>query len=135
MRITKRFTFSASHRLFNPTLTDEENKKLFEECNRSHGHNFILDITVEGEVNPRTGMIINFHELRKIVEENVITYFDHKDFEHDIAEFKGKVQTVENLAAVIWGRLVGKMPGYVMLVLIRVAETESNWVEFGGTYK
>ena len=132
MRITKRFNFSASHRLFNPGLSEKENKEIFEECNRPHGHNFTLDIAVEGDVDARTGMVINFHELKRTVKEHVVDYFDHKDFEKDVAEFKDKVQTVENLAKIIWERLKNKIPKEVRLKLIRIAETEKNWVEYDG---
>ncbi len=132
MKITKRFNFSASHRLFNNALTDIENREVFGNCNRSHGHNFVLDVMVEGRVDSKTGMVINFHELKNIVGDNVVSYLDHKDFEKDIPEFSNKVQTAENLAIIIWDILAGKLPAGIKLSGIRVAETNDNWVEYKG---
>lgn len=132
MKITKRFGFSASHRLFNPAFSEARNREAFGECNRPHGHNFTLDVTIEGDTDPATGMVINFHTLKRIVDENVVRAFDHKDFGSDVPEFSGKVQTVENLAVIIWQRLCGKMPAGVRLSNVRVAETEGNWAEYGG---
>jgi len=132
MKITKRFHFSASHRLFNPALEKSENESLFGACHRAHGHNFIIDVTVEGRVNPKTGMIVNFHDLKATVHTEVIQYLDHKDFEMDIPEFRTKVQTAENLALIIWKRLSGKFPKGIKLSKICIAETPDNWVEYSG---
>jgi 6-pyruvoyltetrahydropterin/6-carboxytetrahydropterin synthase len=132
MKITKRFVFSASHRLFNPNLSEKENQCLFGACFQPHGHNFILDVTVEGKVDNKTGMVVNFHELKRIVSENILVHFDHKDFSGDIPEFKGKVQTAENLSRIIWNRLIKKMPGKVRLSNIKISETSDNWVEYSG---
>jgi 6-pyruvoyltetrahydropterin/6-carboxytetrahydropterin synthase len=131
MSITKRFTFSASHRLFNRAMSEDDNRALFGQCNRSHGHNFILEITVEGPVDKKTGMVINFHDLKYIVNTNVVEYFDHKDFERDIPEFADKVQTVEALAQIAWDRLADKFPFGPRLVKIKISETSDNWVEMG----
>jgi 6-pyruvoyltetrahydropterin/6-carboxytetrahydropterin synthase len=109
-----------------------ENKKLFGACFHPHGHNFILDVTVEGSVNKKTGMVINFHLLREIVKRNVLDHFDHKDFYADIPEFRNKVQTVENLAKIIWGKLRNKLPKMVRLSKVQIAETNDNWVEYSG---
>ena len=131
MKITKRFHFCASHRLRNPRLTGAENRRLFGQCHEPHGHNFILDITVEGHVDPRTGMVINFNALKKIVERHVIRGLDHKDFSRDVPEFRRRVQTAENLALIIWARLAPRMPEKVALSRIRLYETENNWAECG----
>lgn len=131
MKITKRFQFSASHYLCNPALSAAENRKIFGACYGLHGHNFTLDVTVEGRVNPRTGMVINFHELKAIVQEQVLDRYDHRDF-RDLPEFKGRVQTAEALSHIIWKRLAGRFPKGVRLSTIRLAETPDNWVEFNG---
>ena len=131
MRVTKRFTFSASHRLFNRSMADDDNKSLFGQCNRPHGHNFVLEVTVEGPVDPKTGMVINFQDLKHIVNKNVVEYFDHQDFENDIPEFADKVQTVENLARIVWDRLADKFPFGPRLAKIKICETSDNWVELG----
>jgi len=130
MKITKRFYFCASHRLFNPSFSEEENRRVFQQCHSPHGHNFTLDVTVEGEIDSRTGMVMNFQELKKIVESQVIHYFDHRDFEKDIPEFRGKVQTVENLVRIVWHRLKPSMPSDARLSRLRLAETENNWAEY-----
>jgi 6-pyruvoyltetrahydropterin/6-carboxytetrahydropterin synthase len=132
MKVTKRFTFSASHRLLNSSLPAAENKKIFGTCFHPHGHNFILDVTVDGGVSKKTGMVINFHLLREIVKKNILDHFDHKDFCADIPEFRNKVQTVENLAKIIWMRLRNKLPKMVKLSKIQIAETNDNWVEYSG---
>lgn len=132
MRITKRFYFSASHRLFNKKLSEKENYELFSECSRNHGHNFILDITVTGKPSENTGMVMNFNLLKEIVNKNVIEHFDHADFENNTKEFENKVQTAENLAMIIWEKIHNKMPKGVKLYKIKIAETSNNWVEYFG---
>jgi 6-pyruvoyltetrahydropterin/6-carboxytetrahydropterin synthase len=132
MEITKRFYFSASHRLINKTLSKKENIGLFNACFQPHGHNFVLDVTVEGNIAKRTGMVINFHTLKEIVVNNVLCCFDHKDFDANIPEFKNKVQTAENLAIIIWGKLKNRFPKGVALSRIRISETNDNWVEYSG---
>lgn len=132
MKVTKRFNFSASHRLFNSDLNEKENSRLFGACFRPHGHNFTLDVTVEGKINKATGMVINFHEIKDIVNKKVLCLFDHADFSRDIPEFKGKVQTAENLAVIIWNKLKTTMPRDVRLSRITIAETNDNWIEYSG---
>jgi 6-pyruvoyltetrahydropterin/6-carboxytetrahydropterin synthase len=130
MKITRRFSFAASHRLFNPSLPEAENRRIFQQCHERHGHNFTLDVTVEGEIDPATGMVMNFHELKKAVDTRVIRYFDHRDFEKDIPEFAGQVQTVENIIRIIWNRLQPHLPAGVKLSGIKLMETENNWAEY-----
>jgi len=90
----------------------------------------MMDITVSGPIDPTTGMIMNFHELKQIVGTYVISYFDHKNFETDIPEFKGNVQTVENLIRIIVDKLCGKWPKGIDLISLKIFETTDNWAEY-----
>jgi len=89
-------------------------------------------VTVEGRVQRTSGMVIDFRQLSAIVKEQVVDYFDHTDFEHDIPEFRTMPQTVENLAVVVWQRLKQKMPARVKLARIRISESDQNWAEYEG---
>ena len=102
--VTRREVFSASHRLFNGNLSEEENQKLFGKCNNpnGHGHNYVLEITVEGEIEPKTGYVIDLKLLKQIIKENVISKVDHKNLNLDVDFLKGKIPTVENIAVGIW---------------------------------
>jgi len=127
--VTKRFNFSASHRLFNNTLSAEENCRLFDSCSKQHGHNFNLEVTVKGAVDPVTGMVINFHDLKRIVNESVVNYLDHSNFETDIPELKGIVHTAENLILFIQKKISVNLPPTIKLSGLKLHETNDNWVE------
>ena len=90
--LTRRETFSAAHRLFNPDWENEKNDEVFGKCNNyyGHGHNYSLEVVVEGEPDPETGFIINLTDLQKIIHENVIEVFDHKHLNFDVPEMQGK---------------------------------------------
>ena len=120
--LTRRLRFSASHSLNNPTLSKEENMDLFGNCNNNHGHNFELFITLKGEPDPKTGMIINVREIKKIAEKEVIDEFDHNNL-NTIQEFKTILPTTENICIVIWNRLEKHFKG--KLYEIKVRETEN----------
>jgi len=132
LKITKRFRFSAAHRLFDPALSDSENKTLYGACFRHHGHNFVMEVTLEGGVDGQTGMVVNFTLLKKLVKTQILDHFDHRDFGTDIPEFEGRRQTVEVLAQIIWNRLVNQVPEGTRLDQIRISETENSWIEFSG---
>jgi 6-pyruvoyltetrahydropterin/6-carboxytetrahydropterin synthase len=127
--VTKRFSFSASHRLFNSSLSPEENCRLFDSCSKQHGHNFILEVTVKGPVDPVTGMVINFHDLKRIINDSVVNYLDHSNFETDIPELKGIVHTAENLIVFIQKRISANLPDTIKLTGLKLNETNDNWVE------
>lgn len=131
--ITKTVTFSASHRLFNPEFSDEENERIFDKCNNfyGHGHNYKLEVTVAGELNPQTGYIIDLKILKKILQDEIISKVDHKHLNHDVDFLKGIIPTVENLTIVFWKLLENKFPNG-KLHLIRLYETENSFVEYFG---
>ncbi|HPO62556.1 MAG TPA: 6-carboxytetrahydropterin synthase [Candidatus Kapabacteria bacterium] len=131
--ITKITNFSASHRLFNPNLSDEENEKLFDKCNNKngHGHNYKLEITISGEVNPVSGYVIDLKLLKKIIEEEIIEKVDHTNLNLDVDFLKGTIPSVENLAIAFWNILENKLPSG-KLYKIKLFETENSFVEYYG---
>lgn len=131
--VTRRETFSASHRLHNPKLSDEENKKIFGKCNNvnGHGHNYVLEVVVAGEINPHTGYLIDLKVLKEIIIENVIKKVDHKNLNMDVDFLKDKIPSAENIAVGIWEQLVDKLPAGE-LYSVKLYETENNYVEYKG---
>ncbi len=132
--VTRREVFSAAHRLFNPDLSDEENDLIFDKCNNynGHGHNYVLEVVVAGDVNPRTGYVIDLKKLKRIIIENVIKKVDHKNLNFDVDFLKGKIPTSENIAIGIWEQLEDKIEEG-KLYSVKLYETENNYVEYKGT--
>lgn len=131
--VTRRATFSASHRLHNPELSDEENLRLFGKCNNpnGHGHNYTLEVVVAGEINPYTGYVIDLKELKGIIIEHVLRKVDHKNLNLDVDFLKDKIPSAENIAIGIWEQLVDKLPTGE-LYSVKIYETENNYVEYKG---
>ena len=131
--VTRRMTFSASHRLHNPALTPEENLRLFGQCNHAngHGHNFDVEVTVAGDIDPHTGMVFNLSELKAVMTEVIEKDFDHKHLNLDVPAFKDLPPTAENIAVVLWRRLEPRLPKG-LLYEVRLRETENNVVTFRG---
>lgn len=131
--VTRREVFSASHRLYNPNLTDEENEAIFDKCNNfnGHGHNYVLEVVVAGEVNPKTGYVIDLKKLKSIIIENVVKKVDHKNLNLDVDFLKDKIPTAENIAIGIWEQLENKITEG-KLYSVKIYETENNYVEYKG---
>ncbi|MDP2039310.1 MAG: 6-carboxytetrahydropterin synthase [Ignavibacteria bacterium] len=131
--VTRREIFSASHRLFNPNLSEEENNLLFGKCNNpnGHGHNYTLEVTICGEVNPKTGYLIDLKLLKQIIIESIINKVDHKNLNLDVEFLAGKIPTAENIAIAIWDELENKIPSG-KLYSIKLLETENNYIEYKG---
>ena len=131
--VTRREVFSASHRLTNPELSDEENDAIYDKCNNlyGHGHNYIMEVIVAGEVNPKTGYVIDLKKLKRIVREKVISKVDHRHFNFDVEFMKGKIPTVENIAIGIWKLLENEI-NEGELYSVKLYETENNYVEYKG---
>lgn len=131
--ITRRETFSASHRLYNPELSDARNLELFDKCANpnGHGHNYVLEVTVAGEPNDATGYVIDLKRLKEIIRREIISKVDHKHLNHDVDFMKGVIPTSENIAKAFWNILKDKM-GNARLHSIRLQETENNSVEYKG---
>ena len=132
LMVTRRVHFNAAHRLHNPALSDDENRSVFGPCNNPnyHGHNYELEISVEGEVDPRTGYVADLGVVKRIAEEIVITALDHKNLNVDVPEFRTLNPTAENIAVVIWRKLEHRLPG--RLVKVVLWETPRNSVEYRG---
>ncbi len=130
--VTRRLHFNAAHRLHCPSFSDEENREVFGPCNNPnyHGHNYELDVSVEGEIDPVTGYVVDLGIVKRIVEAEVISHLDHRNLNLDVPEFRELNPTAENIARVIWDRLDGKLPG--RLRRITLWETPRNQVVFEG---
>ncbi len=131
--LTRRARFSAAHRLFKPGLSDEENFKLYGLCSNPnwHGHNYILEVVVKGDVNPETGFLMNLKDLKEIIRKNVIEKVDHKNLNLDTDFMKGILPSSENITVAIWNQLVGKIPKG-KLHSVKLYETENNYFEYKG---
>ena len=127
---TRRFTFSAGHRYVVEPWSREENERVFGRLTVPHGHNYTLDVTVRGPIDPETGMVIDLGELKAVVGETIIDRFDHADLNADPA-FRGRVPTTENIAIVVWDLLAPKLGGE-RLWQIRVWEDPTLYVDYKG---
>jgi len=133
--LTRRERFSAAHRLFNPELSDEENEKIYGPCSNPnwHGHNYILWVTIAGEVNPDTGYVVDLKQLSTIVKEQVIEKLDHKNINTEVDFMKGQYVSTENLAMGIWNELEPFIRELgITLHSVKLQETENNSVEYFG---
>jgi 6-pyruvoyltetrahydropterin/6-carboxytetrahydropterin synthase len=132
VELGRRYRFSASHRLHSAHLSEEENCRIFGKCNNryGHGHNYVVEVSFSGEVDPGTGMIANLADLDSFVERQVLEQFDHKSLNEDVASFRDKVPTTENLCIEIFERL--KSFPNAKLERIRVQETGNNSFEYAG---
>jgi 6-pyruvoyltetrahydropterin/6-carboxytetrahydropterin synthase len=132
IELGRRYRFAASHRLHSPHLSAEENFRVFGKCNNpyGHGHNYVLEVSLSGEVDPATGMIANLADLDVFVEHQVLAEFDHKSLNEDVPAFRGQVPTTENLCIEIFERL--KTFPNAKLERIRVQETGNNSFEYSG---
>ena len=131
--VTRRLRFNAAHRVHNPALSDAENTALFGKCNNPnwHGHNYTLEVSVEGEVDPVTGYVVDLGILRDVVEREVIGHLDHRNLNLDVDFLRGVNPTSENLVVAIWRVLQPHVrPG--RLTNLRLWETENNHVDYDG---
>jgi 6-pyruvoyltetrahydropterin/6-carboxytetrahydropterin synthase len=131
--VTRRVVFSASHRLYNEKFSDEQNEAVFDKCNNihGHGHNYVLEVVVAGEVNPDTGYVIDLKKLKKIIKDNVSSKVDHKNLNMDVDFLKGVIPTAENIAIGIWNELKDKIDEG-KLYSVKLYETENNYIEYKG---
>jgi 6-pyruvoyltetrahydropterin/6-carboxytetrahydropterin synthase len=128
--LTRKIEFSASHLYHNPDLSPEENRRIFGKCNNpnGHGHNYRLEVTVAGEPNPVTGMVLDLKDLKEILEREVMQRMDHRFLNYEVAELQGKIPTCENIAQVIWNLLEPKITTG-SLHRVRVYETPDLFAE------
>src|SRR6266850_890398 len=130
--ITRKIEFSASHLYHNPNFSAEENRRIFGKCNNpyGHGHNYVVEVSVSGDVDPATGMIANLADLDAFVQHQVLDEFDHKSLNEDVPAFRDIVPTTENVCIEIFRRL--KSFPKAKLERIRVEETGKNSFEYAG---
>ncbi|MGB6484318.1 MAG: 6-carboxytetrahydropterin synthase [Candidatus Acidiferrales bacterium] len=128
--LTRRYSFPASHRLFRADWSEAENRRVFGKCANphGHGHNYVIEISVTGPVDPATGMIVNLAELDEFVRVRVLDDFDHMNLNEQVPEFRDCIPTTENLCRVIFKRLSGLKHGRIERV--RIEETAKNSFEY-----
>jgi 6-pyruvoyltetrahydropterin/6-carboxytetrahydropterin synthase len=131
--VTRRVRFNAAHRVHNPVLSDEENARLFGKCNNPnwHGHNYTLDVSVEGETDPKTGYVFDLAKLKQVVEREISSVVDHRNFNLDVPFMKDIIPTSENIIIAFWKILQPKIAPAKLKRLV-LWETENNYVEYEG---
>ncbi len=131
--LTRKVHFCASHRYHNPAFSDEENRRVFGKCNNphGHGHNYVCEVSVAGEVDPETGMVIDLKRLSSLLDEVIMQRYDHKHLNLDVPEFRATIPTTENIAIDIWRQLQGRLTG-CSLHRVRLYEDPTLFVEYYG---
>ncbi len=131
--VTRRLRFNAAHRVHNPALSDQENAAIFGKCNNPnwHGHNYILDVSVEGDIDDRTGYVVDLSALKQIVEREIVDKVDHRNFNLDVDFMESVIPTSENIIVAFW-RLLNDRVKPARLARLVLWETENNYVEYTG---
>lgn len=128
LTVTRRATFAAAHRLYRPEWDDARNEAVFGQCANpgGHGHNYVVEVTVGGDLDPETGMIVDLKWVKEVVDRFVIDDVDHHNLNTDVEFLRGVIPTAESLARCFWERLAGPISERATLVRVRVQETENN---------
>jgi 6-pyruvoyltetrahydropterin/6-carboxytetrahydropterin synthase len=128
--VRRRELFSAGHTLYNPEFSDERNREVFGKCSNpnGHGHNYILEVSLRGEIDPETGYVHDLSELAALMRKLIIDDVDHRNLNVDVDWLRGVIPTTENLATVFWDRLDANLPRG-LLHSVRLGETSKNWAE------
>ncbi|MCH7973607.1 MAG: 6-carboxytetrahydropterin synthase [Bacteroidetes bacterium] len=131
--VTRRETFNAAHRLYNSNYSDEENLRIFGKCSNPnwHGHNYVLEVVVKGEVDESTGFVIDQKDLKRVIREKVIDKMDHKNLNIETDFMQGVIPTSENIVIAIWEQLVNEIK-QGNLYSVKLYETEKNYFEYRG---
>lgn len=133
MKVCRRITFNAAHRLFNEQWSDADNFEVFGKCSNPnyHGHNYVLETWIEGTVDPLTGYVMDLKVLKKILNDEISERFDHRNLNLDCPEFEHLNPSAENIAIVCWNIIRAKIDAKYGL-MVRLWETENNVVEYDG---
>lgn len=133
MRVCRRATFNAAHRLFRKDWSDEKNNDVFGKCNNPnfHGHNYVLEVWIEGAIDTETGYVIDLKIVKDLIKNEITDRFDHKNLNLDCKEFLNLNPTAENIAVVCWDLLRAELDSKYELS-IKLWETENNLVEYAG---
>jgi len=131
--VTRRLHFNAAHRVHNPALSDDENQRLFGKCNNPnwHGHNYILDVSVSGPVDDKTGYVIDIAQIKQVAQREVIDKVDHHNFNLEVDFMQGVIPTTENIVVGIW-RVLAPLISPGRLTRLVLWETPNNYVEYDG---
>jgi 6-pyruvoyltetrahydropterin/6-carboxytetrahydropterin synthase len=131
--VTRRLHFNAAHRVHNPALSDGENTELFGKCNNPnwHGHNYILDVSVKGEISAKTGYVVDLAKLKEIVNREVIDKVDHRNLNVEVDFMKGKIPTTENIVVAMWNVIAPHVAPAKLDKLV-LWETQNNSAEYRG---
>ncbi|XP_069672819.1 6-pyruvoyl tetrahydrobiopterin synthase isoform X2 [Periplaneta americana] len=134
--LTRKEIFSACHRLHSPQLSEEENKEVYGKCNNvnGHGHNYVVEVTLHGTIDPSTGMVMNINDLKKYMNNAIMEPLDHKNLDKDVPYFGNVVSTTENVCVFIWNNLQKQLPDPSILYEVKIYETEKNIVIFRGEF-
>lgn len=131
--LTRKAEFSSAHFYWNDLWSQEENERVFGKCaNRNgHGHNYTLEVTVAGEIDPVSGFVVDLKELKDILEREVVSVYDHRHLNFEVPEFKTAIPTTENIAIAIWNRLDSKIPN-ASLHRVRIYEMPDLFADYYG---
>lgn len=131
--LTRAYRFASAHRLHNPALTAEENARIYQKCNSSHGHGheYTLEVTVAGAPDSETGMVARIDALDRAVHEEILSRYDHRHLDREVPDFQERASTGEHIIQTIWDRLHGKIPG-AELHHLRLHETRKNAFDYSG---
>ena len=133
IRICRRETFNAAHRLYHKDWTDEKNPEVFGKCSfpNYHGHNYVIEVWLEGQIDPITGFLIDLKTLKRIIQEEVCERFDHRNLNLDCEEFQDRIPTAENIAVVCWNRIRPNIDSNIKLEVV-ISETDKNKAAYSG---
>jgi 6-pyruvoyltetrahydropterin/6-carboxytetrahydropterin synthase len=133
MKVCRRETFNSAHRLFRSDWSNEKNEEVFGKCSNPnfHGHNYVLETWIEGDIDPETGYVIDLKLLKQIIKSEVSDKFDHTNLNLDCKEFENLNPTAENISYVIWNLLRAKIDSKFKLT-VKLWETENNIFEYSG---
>jgi 6-pyruvoyltetrahydropterin/6-carboxytetrahydropterin synthase len=131
--VTRRLTFNAAHRVHNPALSAEENHALFGKCNNPnwHGHNYVLEVSVSGQIDAKTGYVMDLAKVKEVVQREIIEQVDHRNLNLEVSFMTGVIPTTENIVIAIWKALENKLSP-AKLERIRLWETENHYAEYWG---
>jgi len=133
IQVSRKYKIASSHRLYNPDWDEIRNTEVYGKCSnlKGHGHNYLLEVTLRGKPDRKTGELTNLDQVDKVVREQIIDRFDHKNLNEDTSEFKELIPTVENMVKVFWELMTGRF-GKAELVRVAVWETEKTYAEYFG---
>lgn len=128
--ISRRESFNAAHQLRDPALSDAENGRIYGKCANLHGHNYLLEVVVAGEIDEATGYVLDLKQLSEIIFRQIIADVDHRNLNTDVPWLEGLIPTAENLTVAFWERIRSELPAG-SLRTVRLWETDKNWAEVG----